>query len=93
MSAPKKKVVISYDKLNDKIKKELSKKYPDGISDVVFKVDLGPEKSFYAITHETEEIKYLIKVNVNIDFSDIDDDDIGEDDLFDSGKIELANQD
>jgi hypothetical protein len=75
----KKRLVISYDKLTPDLLNALRKKYPNGYEDHVFKVN-APNKEFYAVTLDTEDASYLVKVNVKIDSSMNDFDNDAEDD-------------
>ena len=45
----------------------IHKKYPNGYADYVLKVPKGENDFFYAITVDTENTSYLVKVNVKID--------------------------
>lgn len=64
---PKKKLVISMDCASREVLDAIAKKYPDGWQNFVIKVELGPEKFFFAITVDTDENSYLVKVPVKID--------------------------
>ncbi len=79
-SSPKKRLVVSYKNLSPEVLELVKEKYPKGYSDYVIKVDKGNGDFFYAITLDTEDTSYLIKVDVKIDTSS---DDI-EKDLFGS---------
>lgn len=63
----KKKLVVSYKNLSPEILELVKEKYPKGYSDDVIKVDKGNGDFFYAITLDTEEASYLIKVDVKVD--------------------------
>lgn len=71
----KKKLVISYKNLSPEILALVKKKYPFGYQDHVIKVTKPNNEFFYAITLDTEDASYLIKVNVKIDTKPKDDDD------------------
>ena len=88
----KKRLVVSYKNLSDELKAALKKQYPNGYSENMIRVDKGPGDFFYAIVLETEEVSYLIKVDVKIDDGNTDeeedkeyyDDDIkGAEDIID----------
>lgn len=64
---PKKKLVISLDCAPKEVLEAIAKKYPDGWQNSVIKVELSPEKFFFAITADTAENSYLVKVPVKID--------------------------
>lgn len=82
----KKRVVVNYKNLSDELKLEVRKKYPSGYHDNMIRIDKGPGNFFYAIMLETEDISYLIKVDVKIDNKVNDDDD--KDYYFDEVKDE-----
>ncbi|MDD3567464.1 MAG: hypothetical protein PHT92_03600 [Bacteroidales bacterium] len=71
----KKKLVISYKNLSPELIALVKKKYPHGYHDHVIKVTKPNNDFFYAITLDTDEASYLIKVNVKIDTKPKDDDD------------------
>lgn len=66
-SKPKKRVVINYHSLPVPLQEELKKKYPHGYTEAMIRIDKGPGDFFYAVVLETEEISYLVKVDVKID--------------------------
>ena len=66
-SKPKKRVVISYKKLTPELQEEVRKKYPQGYTDSMIRIDKSPTDFFYAIMLETEDASYLIKVDVKVD--------------------------
>ena len=68
----KKRIIASYENLSSEVKEAIDRKYPDGFENHVFKVQKG-NGSFYAITVDTEETSYLVKVNVDVDSSLLED--------------------
>ena len=66
-SKPKKRVVISYKNLTPELQEEVRKKYPQGYTDSMIRIDKSPTDFFYAIMLETEDASYLIKVDVKVD--------------------------
>ncbi len=64
---PKKKLVINMASAPKDVLEAISKKYPEGWQNYVMKIELGPEKFFFAITVDTAENSYLVKVPVKID--------------------------
>lgn len=64
---PKKKLVISMSNASKEVLDAIAIKYPEGWQNSVIKVDLGPEKFFFAITVDTLGNSYLVKVPVKID--------------------------
>lgn len=71
----KKRVVVSYKNLSPELQEEIKKQYPNGYTDSMLRVDKGPGDFFYAIMLETEEVSYLVKVDVKVDDQVEDDDD------------------
>ncbi|MFC2086880.1 hypothetical protein ACFLSA_01785 [Bacteroidota bacterium] len=65
----KKRIIISYDKLPSEVIEAINIKYPDGFENHVIKVNKSANEYFYAITIDTNETSYLVKVNVNVDAS------------------------
>lgn len=63
----KKKLVIHINNITPEIQDAIKQQYPDGYGDRIFKVTKPNNDFFYAFTVETEEISYLVKVNVKID--------------------------
>ncbi len=63
----KKRIVISYHNLSAELQDELKKAYPLGFTDHMIRIDKGPGDFFYAVVLETEDTKYLVKVDVKID--------------------------
>lgn len=88
----KKRLVVSFHNLPVEIQDEVKKKYPFGYTDHMIRIDKGPGDFFYAVVFETEDISYLVKVDVKIDGSldeeedkDYYDDDIkGADEIIDN---------
>lgn len=70
----KKRVVINYSNLNPDLLELLKKKYPLGYQNYVIKVDKPNGEFFYAITLDTDDTSYLVKVNVKIDSKPKDED-------------------
>ena len=71
----KKRVVVSYKNLSPELQEEIKKQYPNGYTDSTLRVDKGPGNFFYAIMLETEEVSYLVKVDVKVDDQVEDEDD------------------
>ena len=75
VNKPKKRVVVSYKNLSPELQEEIKKQYPNGYTDSMLRVDKGPGNFFYAIMLETEEVSYLVKVDVKVDDQVEDEDD------------------
>jgi hypothetical protein len=63
----KKKVIIHYNNLPPEVLEALKEKYPDGHQHHIFKVTKPNSDFFYAVTLDTKDTSYLIKVDVKID--------------------------
>ena len=94
----KKRLIVSIDRLPDEVLKAIQKKYPDGYTDYVIKVPKVNNDYFYAITVDTDDISYLVKVNVKVDsvvdddYIDPVDDDIDEIDFDDQAIVESLDE-
>jgi hypothetical protein len=75
----RKRLVVSYNNVTPEVMDAIRKKYPLGYTNHVIKVKTKGEDFFYAITVDTDEASYLIKVPVKIDTKGISDDDALED--------------
>jgi hypothetical protein len=63
----KKRLVVSYKNCSEEVQEAIKKKYPNGYNDFVIKVQKPNNDFFYAITVDTADASYLIKVDVKID--------------------------
>ena len=88
---PKKRVVISYHNLPVELQEELKKRYPQGYTEAMMRIERGPGDFFYAVVLETDQISYLVKVDVKIDgnLDEEDDKDYYDDDI--KGAEDLAD--
>lgn len=66
-SKNKKRLIVSYNNLTPELQEELKRQYPLGFTDSMQRYDKGPGDFFYAVRLETEDITYLVKVDVRID--------------------------
>ena len=71
----KKRLVVSYSNVSAEVLEAIRNKYPLGFSNHVIKVKTRGDEFFYAITVDTDEASYLVKVPVKIDTKGISDDD------------------
>lgn len=75
MQNPRKKAIINYANVSPELMEVIRKKYPLGWINHTIKVPLSGGSFFYAITVDTDDTSYLIKVPVKIDTkSDKDED-------------------
>ena len=90
----KKRLVTSFNNLAPELQEAVKAAYPLGYTDYMMRIDKPNGDFFFAVPFETDEISYLVKIEVKIDEIGDDDDDkdfYGDDDL--KGADELANDD
>ena len=71
----KRRLVVSAQNLPEELQDELKIKYPDGYSEHMIRIEKGFNDFFYAVTLETEDTSYLVKINVKIDEQQAEGDD------------------
>ncbi len=67
MVTQKRRSVISFHNLPVEIQEAVKEKYPAGYTDYMIRVDKPSGDFFYAVPFETEEVSYLVKIDVKID--------------------------
>ena len=89
----KKRLVVSFNNLTPELQEEVKAAYPAGFADFMMRIPKPNGEFFFAVPFETEEVSYLVKIDVKIDDASNDDDDKDyyDDDL--KGADELANDD
>ena len=89
----KKRLVTSYNNLAPELQEAVKAAYPLGYTDYMMRIDKPNGDFFFAVPFETEEISYLVKIDVKIDdmSGEEEDKDYYDDDL--KGADELANDD
>ena len=87
----KKRSVVSFANLSPELQEEVKKLYPYGFTEAMMRIDKPNGEFFYAVPFETDEVMYLVKINVKIDdhIEEEDDKDYYKDDL--KGADELAD--
>jgi len=63
----KKRVIIHINNVTQEVLEAIQQKYPEGYQDRIFKVTKPNGDFFHAITVDTADASYLIKVDVKID--------------------------
>lgn len=63
----KKRIIKSMENVGADVMEAIRKKYPDGWTNHVQRVDKGNGEFMHIITVDTEDISYLIKVKVKVD--------------------------
>ena len=66
-SGSKKNVIVSYNRIDNALKLELIKKYPEGYGNFIVRYPKPNGEYFFAVPLETKDANYLIKVEVKID--------------------------
>ena len=89
----KKRLVTSFNNLASELQEAVKAAYPLGYTDFMMRIDKPNGDFFFAVPFETEEISYLVKIDVKIDdmSHEEEDKDYYDDDL--KGADELANDD
>ncbi|MBQ8307670.1 MAG: hypothetical protein IJX56_02565 [Alistipes sp.] len=84
----KKNLVTSFHNLTPELQEAVKAAYPAGFSEVMMRVEKPNGDFFYAVPFETEEVAYLVKIDVKIDDASIDDDK----DFFDDEELKGAEE-
>ena len=66
----KKRLVTSFQKLTQDMQAAVKEQYPLGFTDAMMRIDKPSGDFFYAVPFETDEIYYLVKIDVKIDDSE-----------------------
>ena len=89
----KKRLVVSLKSMTLELQEAVKAAYPAGFADYMMRIPKPNGEFFFAVPFETEEISYLVKIDVKIDDAshEEEDRDYYDDDL--KGADELANDD
>lgn len=71
----KKHVVTSFHNLSAELQEAVREKYPLGFTDAMMRVDKPNGDFFYAVPFDTDEVAYLVKIDVKIDNGATEEDD------------------
>ena len=88
-NSTKKRLVTSFNNLPLELQQEVKALYPKGFSEVMQRIDKPNGDFFYVVPFETEEISYLVKIDVKIDDSA---DDALEDDFYGEDELKGADE-
>ncbi len=81
MGKVKPRIIKNYEKLDDKLRKEIEAAFPNGIAQEIKTFDIGGGRFMNALSYENDDFCYLIKFPVTEDIdNDEPQDDLGEDD-------------
>jgi hypothetical protein len=91
----KKHIVTSFHNLAPELQEAVKQKYPLGFTEAMMRVDKPNGDFFYAVPFDTDEIAYMVKIDVKIDDNAQEDDDKdyyddeikGADEIQDDGTI------
>lgn len=90
----KKHIVTSFHNLTPEMQEAVKEKYPLGFTDAMIRVDKPNGDFFYAVPYDTDEVAYMIKIDVKIDDSAQDDDkDYYDDELKGADELQGADDD
>lgn len=85
----KKRLVTSFNNLSQEQQEEVKMLYPRGFTEVMTRIEKPNGDFFYVVPYETEEVSYLVKIDVKID--DVADDG-ADDDYFGDDEINGADE-
>ena len=96
----KKHIVTSFHNLSAELQEAVKQQYPLGFPEAMMRVDKPNGGFFYAVPFDTEEVAYLVKIDVKIDEprpddeeKDYYDDEIkGADEIQDDGNSEMSER-
>lgn len=90
-NSTKKRLVTSFNNLSQEQQEEVKMLYPRGFTEVMTRIEKPNGDFFYVVPYETEEISYLVKIDVKIDDvpdDGADDDYYGDDELSGADEIQ-----
>lgn len=93
-ASAKKRMIISYANLTPELLTAFKQAYPHGHSEALIRVDKPNSDFYYVVPLETDEISYLVKVDVKIDTKpeeDLEKDYYGEEESDISGAEQIAD--
>ena len=70
----KKHIATSFHNLSPELQEAVKAKYPLGFTDAMIRVDKPNGDFFYAVPYDTDEIAYMVKIDVKGDDNSHDDD-------------------
>ena len=96
----KKHIVATFHNLSAELQEAVKQQYPLGFTEAMMRVDKPNGGFFYAVPFDTEDVAYLVKIDVQIDEhrpddeeKDYYDDEIkGADEIQDDGNSEMSER-
>ena len=71
----KKHIVTSFHNLSPELQEAVKAFYPLGFTDAMMRIDKPNGDFFYAVPYDTEDVAYLVKIDVKIDDKALEEDD------------------
>jgi hypothetical protein len=89
----KKHSAVSFKNLSAEMQDAVKAKYPLGFTDAMIRIDKPNGDFFYAVPYETDDISYLIKIDVKIDdlSEDEDEKEYYDDDIKGADELQEEN--
>ena len=86
----KKKLVVAFNNLSAELQEAVKLAYPAGFADFMMRIPKPNGEFFFAVPYETDEISYLVKIDVKIDdaSTEEEDKDYYDDDLKGADEIQ-----
>ena len=88
-NSTKKRLVTSFNNLSPELQEAVKALYPRGFAEVMTRIDKPNGDFFYVVPYETDEISYMVKIDVKIDDSA---EDAMEEDFFGDDEIKGADE-
>lgn len=90
----KKHIATSFHNLSPELQEAVKAKYPLGFTDAMIRVDKPNGDFFYAVPYDTDEIAYMVKIDVKVDDNSHDDDkDYYDDEIKGADELQGAGDD
>ncbi len=91
----KKHIVTSFHNLTPDLQEAVRALYPLGFTDAMMRIDKPNGDFFYAVPFDTDEVAYLVKIDVKIDDNAQDDDtpDYYDDEIKGADELQGADDD
>ena len=88
-NSSKKRLVTSFNNLSPEQQEAVKALYPRGFAEVMTRIDKPNGDFFYVVPYETDEISYMVKIDVKIDDSA---EDAIEEEFFGDDEIKGADE-
>ena len=86
----KKRLVASIHNLSPELQEAVKTLYPTGFSEAMIRIEKPNGDFFYAVPFETDEVAYLVKIDVKID--DVVDDDDDKEELLKAAAVKCIEE-